>query len=66
LQVRIELCECGGIVTALESRVKPYYGDCIKRQSEELLEALGVMHARVTIHDEGALPFVIAARVVQS
>ena len=28
-----------------------------------MLEALGVRHARVQIEDEGALPFVIAARI---
>ena len=46
----------------LESRVKPYYGDSIRRQAEEVLEALGVRHAAVQIHDEGALPFGISAR----
>jgi citrate lyase subunit beta/citryl-CoA lyase len=61
--VRIEPCERGGIEVDLESRVKPYYGESIRRQSEEVLEALGVKHARVAIHDEGALPFVIAARI---
>lgn len=63
LQVRIEPRERGGIEIELESRLKPYYGDSIRRQAEEVLEALGVRHARVEIHDEGALPFVIAARI---
>ena len=63
LHVRIEPRERGGIDIELESRVKPYYGDAIRRQAEEVLEALGVRHAQVTIHDEGALPFVIAARI---
>jgi citrate lyase subunit beta / citryl-CoA lyase len=63
LSVRIEPSEQGGIHIELESRVKPYYGDAIRRQAEEVLEALGVRHARVQIHDEGALPFVIAARI---
>lgn len=63
LQVRIEICERGGIVVEIESRVKTYYGDAIRRQAEEVLEALGVRHARVEIHDEGALPFVVAARI---
>jgi len=63
VHVRIEPCERGGIEVDLESRVKPYYGESIRRQSEEVLEALGVKHARVAIHDEGALPFVIAARI---
>jgi citrate lyase subunit beta / citryl-CoA lyase len=63
LHVRIEPRERGGITVELESRVKPYYGDSIRRQAEEVLEALGVRHAAVQIHDEGALPFVIAARI---
>ncbi len=63
LQVRIETRETGGILIEIESRVKTYYGDAIRRQTEEVLEALGVRHACVEIHDEGALPFVIAARV---
>jgi citrate lyase subunit beta / citryl-CoA lyase len=63
VQVRIEPRERGGIEIELESRVKPYYGDAIRRQAEEVLEALGVRHAQVAIHDEGALPFVIAARI---
>jgi len=63
LQVRIEIRERGGIVVDIESRVKTYYGESIRRQAEEVLEALGVRHAHVEIHDEGALPFVIAARI---
>ena len=63
VHVRIEPRERGGIDIDLESRVKPYYGDSIRRQTEEVLEALGVRHARVEIHDEGALPFVTAARI---
>jgi len=63
LHVRIEPRERGGTNIDLESRVKAYYGDSIRRQAEEVLEALGVRHARVQIHDEGALPFVIAARI---
>lgn len=61
--VSIEARLRGGIDIELESRVKPYYGDAIRRQAEEVLEAIGVRHARVVIHDEGALPFVIAARI---
>jgi len=63
LHVRIEPRERGGIAVELESRVKTYYGESIHRQAEEVLEALGVRHAQVQIHDEGALPFVIAARI---
>lgn len=63
LQVRLEPKDRGGLEIDIESRVKTYYGDAIRRQTEEVLEALGVRHARVEIHDEGALPFVIAARI---
>jgi len=63
LHVRIEPRERGGINIDLESRVKPYYGDAIRRQADEVLEALGVRHANLQIHDEGALPFVISARI---
>lgn len=63
VQVRVELREAGGIDIDLKSRVQPYYGDSIRRQAEEVLEALGVRHAVVDIRDEGALPFVISARI---
>ena len=61
--VRLAPRESGGIDIELESRVKTYYGDAIHQQAEEILAALGVRHAQVSIHDEGALPFVIAARI---
>ena len=63
LQVRLEPKDRGGLEIEIWSRVETYYGDLIRRQAEEVLEALGVRHARVEIHDEGALPFVIAARI---
>ena len=63
LHVQLELREKGGLQIDLKSRVEPYYGDSIRRQSEEVLEALGVRHAVVQIRDEGALPYVIAARI---
>src|ERR1700745_2432371 len=63
LYVRIEPLDSGGLQIELESRVNAYYGDSIRKQAEEVLEALGVRHARVLIRDEGALPFVIAARI---
>lgn len=63
LHVKVEPRRHGGIRIELESRVKPYYGESIRRQAEEVLEALGVRHADVQVHDEGALPFVISARI---
>jgi citrate lyase subunit beta/citryl-CoA lyase len=63
VQVQIEPRESGGIAIDLASRVLPYYGNSIRKQTEQLLEDLGVKHAQVNIRDEGALPFVIAARI---
>lgn len=63
LHVAIEPRESGGLEIGLASRVAPYYGAPIVAQARQVLEALGVRDARVAIHDEGALPFVIAARI---
>ena len=63
LHVVFEPRTAGGIEIDLESRVAPYYGEAIRSQAREVLDTLGVTHARLLIHDEGALPFVIAARI---
>ncbi len=63
LHVAIAARDSGGLEIAMQSRVAPYYGDAILAQARQVLEALGVKHARVDIQDEGALPFVIAARM---
>src|SRR5215471_11195903 len=63
LHVAFEAQTGGGIEISLDSRVAPYYGQSILQQAREVLDELGVRQARVTIHDEGALPFVVAARI---
>lgn len=63
VHVRIEPRDRGGVEVDLHSRVEPYYGDSIRRQAESVLEELGIRHARVQIDDQGALPFVISARI---
>ena len=63
LRVRIEHREQGGIAIELKSRVEPYYGESIRRLADTVLEELGIRHARVQIEDDGALPFVISARL---
>ncbi len=63
LRVRIERREHGGIEIELHSRVEPYYGESIRRLADTVLEELGIRHARVHIEDEGALPFVVSARL---
>ena len=63
LHVALEARDRGGLEITLESRVSAYYGDAIVAQTRQTLEQLGVKHAQVAVHDEGALPFVIAARI---
>jgi citrate lyase subunit beta/citryl-CoA lyase len=63
VRVRIEARDRGAIEIELHSRVEPYYGDSIRRQAESVLEELGIRHADVQMEDEGALPFVISARI---
>src|SRR5271170_697098 len=63
LHVSIESRDSGGLEVTLESRVGLYYGSSILSQTRQVLESLGVKHARISIHDEGALPFVISARI---
>ena len=63
LHVAIEPRDGGGLDIAMESRVAPYYGTSILAQARHVAESLGIKHARVVIHDEGALPFVISARI---
>jgi citrate lyase subunit beta/citryl-CoA lyase len=63
VHIAFEAQSSGGIEISLESRVAPYYGAAIMDQVREVLDELGVKHARVAIHDEGALPFIIAARI---
>ena len=63
LKVTIEPRDSGGIEMELQSRVAAYYGENIRSQVADVLKQLAVAHARIAIEDEGALPFVIAARM---
>src|SRR5438105_11098199 len=63
LHVSLEPRDSGGLEILLQSRVAAYYGDSILAQAREVLGVLGIQNAHVSIHDEGALPFVIAARL---
>src|SRR5271157_1277726 len=63
LHVSFEERASGGIEIELRSRVELYYGDVIRQQVRDVLQTLGVEHAFLEIVDEGALPFVIAARI---
>ena len=62
LHVRFEPNGAGPEIE-LTSRVSLYYGESIRQQAREVLAALGVTSGKLTITDEGSLPFVIAARI---
>ncbi len=61
--VCVTLADSGGIDLDLRSKVESMYGEATRELVRKELEALGVMNARVEIEDQGALPFVITARV---
>ena len=61
--IRIELRDEGGLAVDLTSKVAGMYGDRIEAQIHEGCRALGVDHAEVTVEDQGALPFTLAARL---
>ncbi len=63
LKVTFSARNSGGIEVELVSRVGSYYGDSIRAQVTEVLKQMGVVDAHLRIEDEGALPFVISARV---
>jgi len=62
-RVSVEPTRTGGIQLELKSRVESYYGESIRQSALEILHALHVTDAKVSIEDEGALPFALAARV---
>lgn len=63
LHVAFERRSSGGIEIDLQSRVAIYYGENIRQQARQVLAQLAIKHAYLKITDEGALPFVIAARI---
>ena len=61
--IGVEIRESGGVEIALQSKVAGMYGDSIRQLIQDGCEALGVAHAQVDVVDQGALPFVLAARL---
>ncbi|HYL81571.1 MAG TPA: citrate lyase acyl carrier protein [Candidatus Acidoferrum sp.] len=61
--VRLEPRTSGGLELCVKSKVEAMYGDAVRATCREVLEALGVRHAAVSVEDEGALDFVLAARI---
>src|ERR1035437_8847464 len=63
LHVAFESRKTSGIEIDLQSRVAIYYGESIRQHTRQVFAQLGIEHGYVKITDEGALPFVIAARL---
>ncbi len=61
--VKITPTDSGGIALDLKSKVESMYGDATRQLISDELEALGLANANVEIEDNGALPFVLTARV---
>ncbi|HMA62750.1 MAG TPA: aldolase/citrate lyase family protein [bacterium] len=47
----------------IESKVKTFFGDSIDRLAVKMLDFYGIEDAKLTIHDRGALEYVLAARI---
>jgi len=61
--IGVALRDAGGIEVALTSKVAGMYGQTIREQIELGCAALGIENAAITVEDQGALPFTIAARL---
>ena len=60
--IEIEIQRAGDLKIDLQSKVKSMYGASIKKQIEEMGKFFNLNHAKIVVEDNGALPFVIAAR----
>ena len=63
LRVSFEPRSSGGLQIDVASRVSTYYGDSIRSQAIDVLQQMSVTDCHLTMEDEGALPFVISARI---
>jgi citrate lyase subunit beta/citryl-CoA lyase len=62
-EISLELTSGGGIVIELVSKVKALYGESIESLVALVLRFFGIQNALIKMHDSGALPFVISARL---
>ncbi|MBK7630295.1 MAG: HpcH/HpaI aldolase/citrate lyase family protein [Ignavibacteriales bacterium] len=58
----IELKNSGGIKIDLKSKVDVMYGESIKQMILDMCKFFGLKDAKILLEDNGALPFVLAAR----
>ncbi|MBZ0199711.1 MAG: HpcH/HpaI aldolase/citrate lyase family protein [Ignavibacteriaceae bacterium] len=60
--IEIEIKKSGGIKLDIKSKVEVMYGELIRKQITEMCDFFEIKHASILLEDNGALPFVIAAR----
>lgn len=58
----IKLKNSGGIKIDLKSKVETMYGESIKQMILDMSKFFGLENAKILLEDNGALPFVLAAR----
>src|SRR3990170_5499793 len=58
----IELKNSGGIKIDLRSKVEIMYGESIKQMILDMSKFFGLKDAKILLEDNGALPFILAAR----
>ena len=58
----IELKNSGGIKIDLKSKVDVMYGESIKQMMLDMSKYFGLKNAKILCEDNGALPFILAAR----
>ena len=61
--VELEIRKSGGIRMDVHSKVEAMYGDSIRDLLRQCLKTFGIGHASLVVEDQGALPFVIMARL---
>lgn len=61
--VSVEITESGGVQLDLTSKVEAMFGSSLRVDIARTVEAAGVTHARVRVEDQGALPWVLEARL---
>jgi citrate lyase subunit beta/citryl-CoA lyase len=61
--IGVELTSRDGLDMEIQSKVAGMYGERIRAQVVEGCAALGLKAARITVEDQGALPFTLAARL---
>lgn len=61
--IRLEIRKSGGIEVEQQSKVQSMYGRSISQTVSHMLEFYDIRDAHFTIQDNGALPFVLSARI---